>query len=156
MAEERESPVVRWDPFGSLSTRDPWAFPEFGGIGRLIDQTLGERTRSLGVAAPVVDITESADQYTITAEVPGVQRDDLTLEVHEGTLTLRGEKKSEREEGVERGRRLERSYGAFSRSFAMPSDAELSKVEASFADGVLRIEVPKKPEAKPAQVAIKS
>lgn len=155
MAEEREAQIVRWDPFGNQAMRDPWTFPDLGGVGRLIDQTFGERGASTRVPAPVVDITESDEQYTISAEVPGVQRDDLTLEVHEGTLTLRGEKKSEREEQKERGRRLERSYGAFSRSFAMPSDADLSKVGASFADGVLRIEVPKKPEAKPAQVAIK-
>ena len=154
MAEEREAQVVRWDPFGHLGARDPWAFPELGGLGRLIDQHFGERA-SAAVAAPLVDITESETQYTISAEVPGVRREDLTLEVHEGTLTLRGEKKSEREESKERGRRLERSYGAFSRSFAMPSDAELSKVEAHFSDGVLRIDVPKKPEAKPAQVSIR-
>ncbi len=154
MAEEQESKVTRWDPFGRFGAEDPWAFPDLGGLGRLIDQRLGERGVA-SVPSPAVDITESDTQYTITAEVAGVRREDLTLEVHEGTLTLRGEKKSEREEGVERGRRLERSYGAFSRSFAMPSDAELSKVEASFSDGVLRIEVPKKPEAKPAQVAIR-
>ncbi len=155
MAEEKEGQVVRWDPFGNLAARDPWGFPEFG-LGRLIDQAFGERARHPGVMTPVVDITESDEQYTITAEVPGVNREDLTLEVHEGTLTLRGEKKDEREEKLEKGRRLERSYGAFSRSFAMPSDAELSKIEASFKDGVLRIEIAKKPEAKPAQVAIKS
>ncbi len=154
MAEERDAPVVRWDPFGHLATRDPWA-PHFGGLGRLIDQHFGERAAD-ALAAPLVDITESETHYTITAEVPGVRREDLTLEVHEGTLTLRGEKKSERDETKERGRRLERSYGAFSRSFSMPSDAELSKVEATFSDGVLRIEVPKKPEAKPAQIAINS
>ena len=124
-------------------------------IGRWMEQALGERARSLGATAPVVDITESDDAYQITAELPGVKREDLTLEVHEGTLTLRGEKKSEREEQKERARRLERSYGAFSRAFAMPSDAELNRVEASFADGVLHVTVPKKPEAKPAQVAIK-
>ena len=155
MAEEQESQVVRWDPFGSLATRDPWGFPEFPGIGRWMEQALGERARTLATTAPVVDITESDDAYLITAELPGVKREDLTLEVHEGTLTLRGEKKSEREEQKERARRLERSYGAFSRSFAMPSDAELNRVEASFADGVLHVAVPKKPEAKPAQVAIK-
>ena len=155
MAEERESEVVRWDPFGSLAARDPWGFPEFSGIGRLIDQAFGERPRAVSASAPVVDITESDDAYVISAEVPGVKRDDLTLEVHEGTLTLRGEKKSEREEHRERARRLERTYSAFSRSFSMPTDAELSKVAATFADGVLRITIPKKPEAKPAQVAIK-
>ena len=154
MAEEREAQVVRWDPFGHLGGRDPWAFPDLGGLGRLIDQRFGERA-SAAVAAPLVDITETETQYTISAEVPGVRREDLTLEIHEGTLTLRGEKKSEREETKERGRHLERSYGAFSRSFAMPSDAELSKVQATFTDGVLRIDVPKRPEAKPAQVTIR-
>ena len=155
MAEERESQIARWDPFGGFATRDPWAFPDFGGLSRFFDPAFAERVGPGRAIAPAVDITESDEQYTITAEVPGVQRDDLTLEIHEGTLTLRGEKKSERDEETERGRRLERSYGAFSRSFTMPSDAELSKVAATFKDGVLRIAVPKKPEAKPEQVAIK-
>ena len=155
MAEDQETQVVRWDPFGSAAMRDPWAFPDLGGISRWIDQAFGERPRQVGVMAPLVDITESDDQYAISAEVPGVQREDLTLEVHEGTLTLRGEKKSDRDEQTQRARRLERSYGAFSRSFAMPSDAELSKVDATFCDGVLRVSIPKRPESKPAQVAIK-
>jgi HSP20 family protein len=156
MVEERESQVIRWDPFGSLTTRDPWGIQASGGFGQLLDQAFGERVRTAAVTTPVVDITETENEYTIAAEVPGVKRDDLTLEIHEGTLTLRGEKKSEREESKERARRLERSYGAFTRSFAMPSDAEVSKVDASFADGVLRIVIPKKPEAKPALVAIKA
>ena len=155
MAEEKESQVVRWDPFGGLMARDPWGFPELGGFGHWFDQAFGERARASALPAPVVDITETDSEYTITAEVAGVKRDDLTLEIHEGTLTLRGEKKNEREETKERARRLERSYGAFSRSFAIPSDAEVSKVDASFADGVLRIVIPKKPEAKPSQVSIK-
>jgi HSP20 family protein len=84
-----------------------------------------------------------------------VKKGDLTLEVREGVLTLRGEKKEEREEGKDKGRRLERVFGAFSRSFTLPADANAERIEASFADGVLTITIPKKPEAKPSQVAIK-
>ena len=122
---------------------------------RLLDEGFGEPARREGLIAPVVDITESDDQYAVKAEVPGVKKGDLTLEVREGVLTLRGEKKEEREEGKDRGRRLERVFGAFSRSFSLPADANAERIEASFSDGVLKISIPKKPEAKPAQVAIK-
>ncbi len=155
MAEKRESQLARWDPFADLDLfegRSP--FREFGSLRRMMDEFLGERARPT-LLAPTVDITESDDQYAVSAEVPGVKKDDLTLELQEGVLTIRGEKKQERDEKKEKGRRLERYYGAFSRSFSLPSDADSDKVDASFTDGVLNITIPKKPEAKPAQVAIK-
>jgi len=153
---DKEKGIARWDPFADFGFPD-WGreFPRFGQLGRLLDEGFGEFARRVGVIAPVVDITESDDQYVIKAEVPGVKKGDLTLEVREGVLTLRGEKKEEREEGKDKGRRLERVFGAFSRSFSLPSDANTDRIEASFSDGVLKISIPKKPEVKPAQVAIK-
>jgi len=158
MAEKKESQVARWDPFADLGLLERWRpFREFGDfpsrVSRMMEEAFGEARPSL--LAPKVDITESDDEYAVAAELPGVKKDDLTLEIEEGVLTIRGEKKEERDEKKEKGRRLERYYGAFSRSFSLPSDANADKVEASFTDGVLTVSIPKKPEAKPAQVAIK-
>ena len=158
MAERKETQVARWDPFADLGLLQRWRpFGEFGDspsrLSRMMEEAFGEARPSL--MAPKVDITESDDQYAVAAELPGVKKDDLTLEIQEGVLTIRGEKKEERDEKRDKGRRLERYYGAFSRSFSLPSDADADKVEASFKDGVLTVALPKKPEAKPAQVAIK-
>jgi HSP20 family protein len=154
--KEKEKGVTRWDPFADLGFPE-WRmdFPRLGGLRRWLEEGFGEPGGRAGVLSPAVDITENDEAYTIRAEVPGVKKDDLALEVREGVLTLRGEKKVEREEGKDRGRRLERSFGAFSRSFALPSDANVDRVDASFKDGVLCIVIPKQPEAKPMQVSIK-
>jgi HSP20 family protein len=155
---DKEKGITRWDPFVDLGFPFPdWGldFPRMGGLRRWFDEAFREPARRVGVIAPAVDITESDDKYVVKAEVPGVKKGDLTLEVREGVLTLRGEKKEEREEGKDKGRRLERVFGAFSRSFTLPADANAERIEASFADGVLTITIPKKPEAKPSQVAIK-
>jgi HSP20 family protein len=153
MAEKKEQQLSRWDPFADLAFPEWGRFPEFGGLRRWFEEA--DPGRRLGLSAPVVDITETDDRYQVSAEVPGVKKDDLTLEVQEGVLTLRGEKKQEREDENEKGRRLERVYGAFTRSFSLPADADPDHIEASFKDGVLTVRIPKRPEAKPAQVAIK-
>jgi HSP20 family protein len=153
---DKEKGVTRWDPFADLGLPD-WGLdlPRFGRLRRWLDEGLGEHGTRAGLLAPAVDITESDDRYTVKAEVPGVKKSDLTLEVRDGVLTLRGEKKEERQEGKDKGRRLERVFGAFSRSFSLPADANPDRIEAAFADGVLTIQIPKRPEAKPQQVSIK-
>jgi len=153
---DKEKGIARWDPFADLGFPD-WSldFPRGARLRRWLDEGLGEPARRLGVLSPAVDITESEDRYTVKAEVPGVKKEDLTLEVREGVLTLRGEKKEEREEGKDKGRRLERVFGAFTRSFSLPSDANADRIEANFKDGVLTVAIPKRPEAKPSQVAIR-
>ena len=159
MAEKQESRLARWDPFADLGVLEPWGrFRRFGELSSILGRMVGEvggEGEPLSLLAPKVDITETDGEYVVSAELPGVKREDMTLEIQEGVLTIRGEKKHERDEKNERGRRLERSYGAFSRTFSLPSDADGSKIEATFKDGVLSISISKKPEAKPAQVAIK-
>jgi HSP20 family protein len=152
---DKEKGIARHDPFADLGFDWGLDFPRFGRLRRLLEEGFGEPARRVGMIAPAVDITESDSQYVIQAEIPGVKKDDLTLEVREGVLTLRGEKKEEREEGKDKGRRLERVFGAFSRSFTLPADANPDRIEAGFADGVLRIAIPKRPESKPSQIAIK-
>lgn len=154
--ESAESGVAtRRHPFGELES---WG--GFQPFRSLMDELFADWSRELpqrtGLAAPKVDITESDDHYVVRAELPGVGKDDVTVELEQGVLTLRGEKKTRRDEKVERGRRLECSYGAFSRSFTLPPDADDDRIDAKFRDGVLEISVGKRPESKPKQIAVKT
>lgn len=97
--------------------------------------------------APQADAAQTQDAYEINVELPGVKSEDIDVSIHDGTLTVKGEKHLEREE---KGRSYffsEREYGAFMRSFRLPADAKHEKVEASFKDGVLAIRVPKAGQA---------
>jgi HSP20 family protein len=133
-----------WRPFGEL---EGWPFALFG------DWPWSDRPRAL---LPAIDVTENDLHYTITVELPGATKDDVQVELHEGVLTIRGEKKSEREEKKEQRRYVERSYGSFSRSFRLPGDADEARLEASFEDGVLTISVPRTEAAKPKTIAVKA
>lgn len=100
--------------------------------------------------APASEASVKGDAYRIAVELPGVAEEDIDLSVHDGVMTLKGEKKTEREEEGETWFFSERSYGAFSRSFRLPPDADEGAVEADLKDGVLTVTVPKKaPEAPP-------
>ena len=105
---------------------------------------------------PAIDVCEDDAHYIVTAELPGTQREDVTVELHEGVITIRGEKRSEREETRERRRYVERSFGAFNRTFTLPIDADPEHVQASFKDGVLTVSIGKKAEKKPRTVDVKA
>lgn len=155
MSEQNETAVASRDPL--LSELDPWTRwePFRSVVGRLFGELPQSWPRTAGAAAPNVDITESDDEYRIRAELPGVAKDDVTVEFEDGLLSIRGEKKSQRDEKTERGRRLECSYGAFQRSFSLPQNANADQISAGFKDGVLAIAIPKRPESKPQQIAVK-
>jgi HSP20 family protein len=102
-----------------------------------------------------MDISEDDDHYVITVELAGAKKDDVTIEVHEDVVTIRGEKRSEREEKEEQRRYVERTYGSFSRSFSLPGNANADAIRASFADGVLTVEIPKREEKKPKTISVK-
>ena len=104
---------------------------------------------------PALDVNETDDHYAITVELAGARKEDVTVECEEGVLTIRGEKKSEREEKKEQQRFVERRYGAFSRSFSLPRDADGEHIEATFENGVLTLTIPKSEAAKPRTVSIK-
>lgn len=152
MAEEQEKsrPLALWDPFSDV---EPFARWPFRGLARGgMPSDLWGPGRGF---APAVDVTEDDKRYTVTAELPGAKKEDVTIELHEGTLTIRGEKRSEREEKDEHRRHVERSFGAFSRSFSLPANADERGIKASFEDGVLTVEIPKTEQAKPKTVDIK-
>jgi HSP20 family protein len=153
MSEQSQVAIVRRHPFAEFESVKPWET-----LGSVMNEFLADWPRELrrsSVALPSVDITETDDEYRVRTEIPGVAKDDVTVEFEQGVLCIRGEKKSQRDEKLERGRHLECSYGAFSRSFRLPQDADTDQISAKFRDGVLEVVVAKHPESKPKQIAVK-
>lgn len=99
--------------------------------------------------APVVDITENDREYVLKAELPGLKKEDIKLDLANGVLTLSGERSSEKEDKSEKYHRIERSYGRFSRSFSVPDDVKLDEIKADCKDGVVSVHLPRA-ENKPA------
>lgn len=106
-----------------------------------------------GTWIPPVDVAETQDRIIVRAEVPGMRQEDIQIEFENGLLTLRGERAIERSEGMT-WHRVERVYGNFSRTFTLPRTVDAEKITASYREGVLEIEVPKREEAKPKQIRI--
>jgi len=146
--------IVRWEPFRDLvSVQDRMnrIFDEaFRGQGRATDDewALG------GSWAPAVDIFEHEGNLVLKAELPGVDPKDVDVRVENNVLTLRGERKFESEVKREQYHRVERAYGSFSRSFTLPSAVDTEKIKAEYKDGVLRVTLPQREEAKPKQIAV--
>jgi HSP20 family protein len=141
--------LVRWEPFEGLNRMH-------SRFNDLFNEGFG---RSLAKPAsttwyPAVDILESKDSYVIRAELPGMKKEDFNLEVKDGTLTLTGERKSEKTaEGVDY-RHVERVNGKFVRSFSLPKTVKHDAIQASYRDGILEIRVPKAEEVKPRQIEV--
>lgn len=145
--------IVRWlDPFRDLTgiqERMNQIFED--ALARSRGRDEGLRT---GMWTPAVDIYEKNDAVVVKAELPGVEKDQISVEVKDGILTLRGERKFERDVKEESYHRIERSYGTFLRSFSLPVSVDQNQVKATFRDGVLEVELPKKEQAKPKQVKV--
>ena len=123
---------------------------------RLFSTTVGAPT--LTAWSPAVDVRESDDDFVVTAELPGLAKDTVDITIENGVLSLSGEKKEEREEGVADSGRyvLERRYGRFQRSFSLPRGVDADNVSAKFSDGILTVTLPKSATAKPRQIKIGS
>lgn len=104
---------------------------------------------------PRVDIEEAEDQYIIKADLPGMDKKDVFITVEKGTIRLEGEKKTEQKKEKGRYSHLERSYGRFSRSFALPDEVDTEKINASMNNGVLELTLPKSEKAKPRSIEVK-
>jgi len=105
---------------------------------------------------PAVDIYDTDDALVLKAELPGVSKDDVSIEIHNNTLILRGERKHEAEVKEGDYYRAERAYGTFQRSFVLPTLVDQDKVQATYTDGVLELRLPKSEAAKPKRIAISS
>jgi len=151
--------LIRWEPFRSIRRRGD-LFSELTGIqqemNRLFDGFFGESRQDIaeGTWLPAVDVSESGMEIVVKAELPGMSKDDIELNLQDNVLTLKGEKKQEKKEEKENYHRVERSYGSFSRSFTLPADVDPEKVQATFKDGVLEITLSKVEEAKHKKIKI--
>jgi len=125
-------------------------------FGTLFNDSIGglAKATQAGTWSPAVDIVESTDAYTLTADLPGLTKGDVNLTVEEGVLTLTGERKSEHIESKEFGHRYERAYGKFSRSFQLDSGIDNGKIKAEFKNGLLKVELPKVEASRPFEVSI--
>ena len=141
--------ITRYDPFREFATLQ-------GRMSRLFGDTyLGDDEVARSSWIPPVDIFETDDHsLVLKAELPDVPRDDIHLTVENNTLTLRGEKKVTSEVKEDSFRRVERSYGTFSRSFTLPTTVDASKVKADYRDGVLTVRLPYRVEARPRSIEV--
>jgi HSP20 family protein len=143
--------IVRWDPFRELNAVQERMNRLFGDVYRSADDDVMRR----GVWAPAVDIYESGNhELVIKAELPDMNKDEIEITVENNTLTLRGEKKMDSSIKEEQCHRIERTYGAFSRTFSLPTTVDTSKVAADYKNGVLTIKLPVREEAKPRQIQV--
>jgi HSP20 family protein len=134
-----------WDPFADLNR-----------VQREFEKSyFGPRTRSADFA-PAVDVHEDPERLVLRAELPGIKREDIDVSIDANVLTLKGERKLEKEEQGHRYHRIERSYGTFVRQFQLPSNVDSAKIDAQLTDGVLTIALDKKQELKPRKIDVKS
>jgi HSP20 family protein len=144
--------VVRWTPMGHLRS-----FQEE--MNRMFNECFrggngGEQGWVAGSWTPPVDIYDTDDALVLNAELPGISKDAVSIEVHNNTLTLRGERKHEAAVQEENYHRVERAYGTFQRAFVLPTMVDQEKVQATFKDGILELRLPKLESAKPRRIAI--
>jgi len=145
--------LVQWRPFrevARLRNEMDRLWDDYFGPGRRALQPLEEAW------LPAVDVAESPDKITVKAEIPGMEAKDIEISMVGDTLTIKGEKKAEREQKEENYHLVERSYGSFSRAMKLPAMVEADKVEATYKNGVLTVVLPKKEEVKPKAIEIKT
>jgi len=148
--------LIRWNPFREMEdiSRRMSSLLE-GSPFRRSELANGEENITVPEWAPLVDVIEDEKEYLIKVELPEVQKDDVKVTVENGTLTIAGERKTEKEQKGRRFHRLERYYGRFERTFGVPDDAEQDHVQAEFRDGVLRVRLAKSEKARPKQIEVK-
>lgn len=145
--------INKWDPYKDLLSMQER-------VNRLFEDTLSkgvsaEESVSTGTWSPAVDIYETEEEFVVKAEIPEVQQSDIDIRVENNALTIKGERKLQREGRKENYHRIERAYGTFLRSFLLPGTVDKESIRATFKDGVLKIVLPKKEEVKPKQIEIK-
>ena len=147
--------LIRWQPFQELNSLQRQ-------MNRMFDNFFGRSTSLMPFQenlsdwefGPPVDIYEDDQRLAFKVEVPGIDEKDIKVEVENNVLSVHGERKLERDVKEENFRRMERHYGAFSRSFTLPTTVDPEKIEANYSHGVLAIQMPKRAEAKAKQIKV--
>jgi HSP20 family protein len=146
--------ITRWDPFrelGTLQDRMNRLFEESWGPGA---RRTSEESLAMGNFVPPVDVYEDEHAITLKMEVPGIDQKDIDVRVENNVLTVHGERKLEKDEKEENFHRVERRYGSFTRSFTLPNTVDTDNVNADYDNGVLKIRLAKRAEAKPKQIKV--
>jgi HSP20 family protein len=141
-------PITRWDPFReviALQNRVNSLFREMNE---------GDSALTTAGFVPAVDVYEDSKKVVLKLEVPGIEEKDLDIRVENNTLTVKGERKFEKDEKEENFHRIERRYGTFYRAFTIPSTVDTEHVQASYNAGILKLELNKKAEAQPKQIKV--
>jgi HSP20 family protein len=138
-----------WSPLDQLSTLRQE-------INRLFENPLADfnGTEAFNTWAPALDLYENKDNLVVTAELPGMKKEDIDISLHEDNLVIAGERKEEKQYGENETQRAERFYGRFQRSIALPKKVDVGAIKASYKDGILTVTLPKSPEAKPRQIEV--
>jgi HSP20 family protein len=143
--------IVRWQPYGAVASLQ-------NSINKLFNDAFTranvDEDFALSAWKPVVDIFDRDDAIVIHAELPGVKKEDVAIEVKDNVLTLRGERAESKEIKEDKYYRKERTFGSFHRAFSLPAAINPDTIKATFKDGILEIEIPKPEEQKPKQVKI--
>ena len=140
--------TTEWEPFNRLTTlRDE--------VNRLFDFSWPSRDTGLFSGwSPTLDMHDDKDNLTVQLELPGMKKEEIDIALHDGVLTVSGERKMERENKEGETFRSERYFGKFQRSVTLPVAVDSGKVKASYKDGILTIDLPKTEEAKPKHIAV--
>ena len=146
--------LVRWTPWGRQirpRTNFDRLFNDFFAASSVIGDRTGAVERNWN---PAVDVYEEETHYVVKAELPGIDKEDISIDVTDGVMTLSGERKVEEETKEDGYFRREMSYGKFERAFRLPADVNTEDIRADYKDGVLKIEVPKPEEKKPKSITV--
>ena len=138
--------IIRWDPFREMTQVQ-------NQLNRLVDQVWGGRQESW---LPAVDVFDKKDAVVLKAELPGMDPDAIQIEVEDNVLTIKGERRFEETVDEERYYRVERRFGSFQRSLALPQGVKADEIGASYEDGILVVTVPKAEEEKPKRIEVKA
>src|SRR5437667_9727068 len=143
--------LTRWEPLQDMEEFQNRLSTLFG---RPFRRTNGREEITLPEWTPLADITEDEKEYLIKAELPEMKKEDVKVTVENGVLTMSGERKFEKEEKKKKYHRVERGYGSFVRTFALPEDADAGKIKAEFKHGILEVHLPKNEKARPKQIEV--
>jgi HSP20 family protein len=135
-----------FDPFRGFQREMNRLFDDFFAEDFPLARHWGGRELATGAFSPRVDVSETDKEVNVSAELPGMEEKDLSVEMDDGAITIRGEKKEEKEEKGKNWYTREQSYGSFHRSIALPAGVDVSKAKAKFKNGVLKITAPKREE----------
>jgi HSP20 family protein len=144
-----EMALVRWDPGREVDTLQ-------SEVNRIFDTFFGGNSGSYAARrwVPAMDLVETQDHLILRADLPGLDKDDVNIEVKDGVLTVSGDRKSEHEERTDGYYRVERAFGSFSRSMTLPDNVDADSIVADFDKGVLEVRIPKPEERKPHRIEI--